>query len=85
MANFEAPPCYAPRLAAPERGPRKYQMIKPTTGRMTTSTIHSAFFSLDALLPKILMIAHMSATRINRPMIPLNDVFSMNWIPLGVQ
>src|SRR6185369_17935726 len=53
--------------ALPLFGPRKYQRINPTSGSTTTSTIHSAFFSLEAELCAMLMIAQTSPASTSRP------------------
>lgn len=62
---------YAPRL----RGPRKNQRIKPSTGSSATAIIQISFFSFEAELWKILIIAHISPVSIRRPKTPLYPKF----------
>ena len=53
--------------ALPSRGPRKYQRINPNTGRSTTAIVQISFFSLEAELWKILIIAQISPASISTP------------------
>jgi len=67
MAGLLAAECNLSRYALPSRGPRKNQRIKPSTGSSTTATIQINFFSFEAELWKILIIAQISPTSIKRP------------------
>jgi hypothetical protein len=59
-------PSYGPP-AAGYFGPAKYQMIKPTTGRISISRTQSTFAPVDAPLCTTFTIAQMSSTRTMRP------------------
>jgi len=74
-----APPyssqCELPLYALRPRGPRKNQRIKPSNGSSTTTSIQSSFFSLEAELWKIFMIAQISPASMSRPKMPLYPKF----------
>jgi hypothetical protein len=48
-------------------GPAKNQMMNPSTGRISTSTVHSTLRPVVAELEKMFTIAQMSATRTMSP------------------
>jgi hypothetical protein len=64
-----------PLYALRSRGPRKNQRIKPSNGSSTTTSIQSSFFSFEAELWKIFMIAQISPASMSRPKIPLYPKF----------
>ena len=59
--------CNLSHYALRSRGPRKNQSIKPNTGSSTTAIIQINFFSFEAELWKILIIAQISPTNTRRP------------------
>ena len=59
------------RYALRSRGPRKNQRIRPSTGSSSTAIIQISFFSFEAELWKILIIAQISPISIRRPKTPL--------------
>jgi hypothetical protein len=67
--------CELPLYALRSRGPRKNQRIKPSNGSSTTTIIQSSFFSFEAELWKIFMIAQMSPANTSRPNMPLYPKF----------
>jgi len=74
-AGCLAAKCILARYAPRSRGPRKNQRIKPSTGSSTTATIQISFFSFEAALWKILIMAQISPISIRRPKMPLYPKF----------
>src|SRR3990172_11016556 len=56
--------------ALAERGPSNAQMMRPSKGSSSTSTIQSALWPVGAPLCAIFTIAHTSRIRISTPKIP---------------